>query len=129
LQVFFEREAEVVTEQGRSLGLQWGWKKAAGEFVSSRSPIPWLHIAETVAREAERRRFARLGILGTKYLMTGPVYPEVLEKVGISFTIPEENDRERIDRIIFKELVNGLFPEESRRYLNQVIQKAQGAGL
>jgi len=100
----------------------------AFEFVSSRSPIPWLHIAETVAREAERRRFARLGILGTRYLMTGPVYPEALEKVGISFSIPEEDDRERIDQMIFKELVNGLFLEESRHYLNEVIQKLKEQG-
>jgi aspartate racemase len=94
----------------------------AFDLVVSESPIPWLHIAEEVAREAKRNGFQRLGITGTKYLMTGPVYPEALEKFGIHPEIPDEEDREGIDRIIFTELVNGIFEETSRSYLNGVIQ-------
>jgi aspartate racemase len=55
--------------------------------------------------------------------MTGPVYPETLEKFEIDYQIPDENDRERIDEVIFNELVNGVFTEESRIYFNEVIQK------
>jgi len=95
----------------------------AFRLVTHESPIPWLHIAEAVAQEAKARNFSHLAILGTKYLMTGPVYPEKLDEFGIRHEIPDEEDRERIDRIIFKELVNGLFRERSRLYLNEVIQK------
>jgi aspartate racemase len=98
------------------------------EFVKPKSPIPWLHIAETVAEEAKKQGFARLGILGTKYLMTGPVYPKALRKSGIAHEIPTENDRERIDKIIFDELVNGLFIEESRRYFNNVMRALKQRG-
>jgi aspartate racemase len=98
------------------------------EFVKPKSPIPWLHIAETVAEEAKKQGFARLGILGTKYLMTGPVYPKALRKSGIAHEIPAENDRERIDKIIFDELVNGLFIEESRRYFNNVMRALKQRG-
>ncbi len=100
----------------------------AYDRVALESPIPWLHIAESVAREAQDRGFDRLAITGTKYLMTGPVYPDRLEASGISCEIPEEQDRERIDRIIFTELVNGIFREPSRLYLNQVIQKLANRG-
>ncbi|HYG81626.1 MAG TPA: aspartate/glutamate racemase family protein, partial [Pyrinomonadaceae bacterium] len=41
----------------------------AFEYLLPESPIPWLHIAEVVAAEAERHDFRRLGILGTRYLM------------------------------------------------------------
>ena len=44
--------------------------------VEQRSPRPWLHIAQEVANEARRSHFKRLGVLGTRYLMEGPVYPE-----------------------------------------------------
>src|SRR5947209_124774 len=44
--------------------------------VLQRSPLPWLHIAEEVGREAQRQGYTRLGLTGTKYLVTGPVYPE-----------------------------------------------------
>jgi aspartate racemase len=91
-------------------------------FVKPRSPIPWLHIAEAVAQEAKRRGFGRLAILGTKYLMTGPVYSEVLERFGIACEIPDAGARDRIDEIIFKELVNAVFPEKSRLYFNEVME-------
>ena len=92
------------------------------------SPIPWLHIAESVAREAQGRGFETLAIIGTKYLMTGPVYPETLQKFGLSYEIPEKADRERIDNIIFKELVNGILREESRLYFNKAIEQLKGRG-
>jgi len=100
----------------------------AFEYVRPRSPIPWIHIAEAVAEEARRQGFARLGILGTKYLTEGPVYPGALGKFGIEREIPDEADRERINEIIFKELVNGLFPEASRLYLNEVADKLKTRG-
>ena len=91
-------------------------------YLLPRSPIPWLHIAETVAAEASRRGFRRLAILGTKYLMEGPVYTEALSKYEIESEIPGAADREKINTIIFKELVNGHFPEESRLYFNEVME-------
>ena len=100
----------------------------AFDFVKEKSPIPWLHIAEAVANEATEKKFKQLAILGTKYLVTGPVYPVTLQKFDISSQIPEEDDRERIDEIIFKELVNGVFTEKSRRYFNDVIEKLKGRG-
>ena len=97
-------------------------------FVKERSPIPWLHIAEAVANQAIEDGFKQLAILGTKYLVTGPVYPVTLQKFDIASQIPEEDDRERIDEIIFKELVNGVFTKKSRRYFNDVIEKLKSRG-
>ena len=96
--------------------------------ATARSPIPWLHIAEAVAEAAAARGFRTLAVLGTKYLMTGPVYPEVLGRYGMECRIPDEAERKRIDAIIFKELVNGIFLEYSRRYFNSVIQKLKEHG-
>ena len=100
----------------------------AFDFVKKKSPIPWLHIAEAVAIEAREEGFKQLAILGTKYLMGGPVYPGTLEKFNISCQMPDERDRERIDDIIFTELVNGIFTENSRLYFNEVIQNLQTRG-
>jgi aspartate racemase len=100
----------------------------AFEYLVPRSPIPWLHIAEAVGEEAQRLGFKRLGILGTKYLAEGPVYPATLKTFGIEREIPEAADRERINDIIFKELVNGLFPETSRLYFNEVTGKLKERG-
>ena len=97
-------------------------------LLRDRSPIPWLHIAEVVARHAADRGFTRLAVLGTKYLMTGPVYPEALRQMGLQREIPGERDRQRIDEIIFSELVYGRFFDESRGYFNEVIQALKDRG-
>lgn len=100
----------------------------AFKYLVPRSPIPWIHIAEAVAEEAHRLGYARLGILGTKYLMEGTVYSEALESFNIESKIPDEADRERINDIIFKELVNGIFPEASRLYFNRVSDYLKARG-
>jgi aspartate racemase len=100
----------------------------AFDFVKKKSPIPWLHIAEAVAIKAQEEDFKQLAILGTKYLMAGRVYPAILEKFDIASQIPDEHDRERIDEIIFNELVNGVFSEESRLYFNEIAEKLKNRG-
>ena len=100
----------------------------AFKYLIPQSPIPWLHIAGAVAEEAHRSGYVRLGILGTKYLMEGGVYPEALEEFRIESEIPDDADRERINEIIFKELVNGVFPETSRLYFNEVAEKLEDRG-
>ena len=97
-------------------------------YLIPQSPIPFLHIARAVAEEANRSGYARLGILGTRYLVEGPVYPEVLKEFGIESEIPDKEDREKINEIIFKELVNGIFQESSRLYFNQVTSKLKSRG-
>ena len=96
--------------------------------VVAKSPIPWLHIGQAVADEAMDHGFSNLAITGTKYLMIGSVYPDILKKSGIMSQIPDEQDREKIDSIIFKELVNGVFNEESRLYFNRVIKQLKENG-
>lgn len=98
------------------------------KYLIPQSPIPWLHIAGAVAEEAHRSGYSRLGILGTKYLTESSVYPEALEEFRIQREIPDETDRERINEIIFKELVNGIFPETSRLYFNEVVEKLKARG-
>jgi len=100
----------------------------AFDLVEHRSPRPWLHIAREVAREAGHRNFRRLGVLGTRYLMEGPVYPEALRTVGIEHRVPNAEQRARIDQIIFDELVNGKFLPRSRQYLSEVIGELKGEG-
>ncbi len=92
-------------------------------LVRTESPAPWLHIAEEVAAVAAKRRFRQLGILGTRYLMEGPVYPATLADREIACEIPDPADRERINAIIFDELVQGELKGSSRKYLQDVIRE------
>lgn len=100
----------------------------AFDLVVERSPLPWLHIAQEVATEAKRRNFRRIGVLGTKYTMEGPVYPQKLSDVGIEQRVPVDAQRERLDQIIFDELVAGVFKPKSLAYCLEVIRSLQAGG-
>ena len=97
-------------------------------YLLPRSPRPWLHIAEEVAREAQRQGFYRVGLTGTKFLTEGPVYPPKFAEAGIELRLPSARARAAINRIIFEELVYGKFLPESLAYFQQVIEcfKDQG---
>jgi len=98
------------------------------DLVREQSPLPWLHIAEEVARVARERNFRRLLILGTKYLMEGPVYPAKLRSRGIECDIPPPGERGRINGAIFDELVYGRFEDSTRAYFREVIAAGKQRG-
>jgi len=100
----------------------------AFELMAPQSPLPWLHIVEEVANVARERGYRKLAITGTKYTMEGPVYPEKLKALGIEYLVPGPAERNRIDEIIFDELVNSIFSDESRTYMRQVIGGLSHAG-
>jgi aspartate racemase len=91
-------------------------------------PIPGLHIGEVVADEAAKRGHRKIGILGTKYTMTGPVYPGALGRRGLQWAVPDETDRELINRVIFDELCLGAFSDESRDAYVRIIEKLAEQG-
>jgi aspartate racemase len=100
----------------------------AFDLVEHRSPRPWLHIAREVAAEAKRRQFKRIAVLGTRYLMEGPVYPQALKAAGIEHRIPAAEQRERLNQIIFDELVNAQFLPRSLAYYVEVIRGMKDEG-
>jgi aspartate racemase len=96
--------------------------------VLPNSPLPWLHIAEEVGNEAKGRGFRKLGLTGTKFLVRGPVYPEKLDSMGIGYLRPTGDQVERINQIIFDELVRAELKPESESFFQQVIQEFKAHG-
>ncbi|HJQ46881.1 MAG TPA: amino acid racemase [Amycolatopsis sp.] len=90
--------------------------------------LPGLHIAEVVADRAAREGYQRVGVLGTKYTMDGPVHPAALGRRGIVAEVPGEADRRRVNEIIFEELVNGVLDEGSRREYVRIIEALAARG-
>ncbi len=97
-------------------------------FIQSRLPRPWLHIAEVVTDEAVRRGFRCIGLLGTRYLVNSEVYPQALTARGLKYVRPEPAEREEINRIIFQELVCGVFNPEAVTYFQGVISHLKNTG-
>lgn len=92
-------------------------------LIEARSPIPWLHIAESVATEAQARGFRRIAITGTRWLTDSEVYPQKLSARHIEYARPTIAERDEINRLIMDELVRGVFKPESVAYFKKVIER------
>ena len=91
-------------------------------------PVPGLHIGEVVAEQARRDGRTKVGILGTNWTMTGPVYPGALGRRGIGWAIPDEADRKQVHDIIMDELCLGVFTDEARDVYVRIIEKLGADG-
>jgi aspartate racemase len=96
--------------------------------IRSRSPLPWLHIAEVVAAEAVAHGFRRLALTGTRWLVESEVYPEKLAAYGLACLRPTTDERAEINRLIMDELVRSVFRPESVAYFRSVIGRMKEEG-
>ena len=87
--------------------------------------IDILHISDAVGTEIKKHNLKNVLLLGTKFTMEEDFYKKILvEKYGINVTIPNENDRNTIHDIIYKELCVGITNEVSRNSFLDTITKS-----
>jgi aspartate racemase len=98
------------------------------ERIAADLPLPGLHIADVVCREFTAHGFKHVGLLGTNWTMTGPVYSKALEKRGLEHSIPDEPMREKLHAAIFDELCQGVFKAETTRLFLQAIDDLRSTG-
>jgi aspartate racemase len=99
------------------------------EQIAMDLPLPGLHIADVVCREITAQGWKHVGLLGTKWTMTGPVYAKALEKRGLKHSIPEGSMREKLNTAIFDELCQGIFSAPTTKLFLEAIEDlgSQGA--
>jgi aspartate racemase len=101
---------------------------AAFELSGDPLPLPGLHIAEIVARQAQAEGRARVGLLGTQWTMEGPVYPAAFARRGIGMRTPAPADRALVHDVIFDELCQGRLTDASRAEYVRIIGSLQRDG-
>jgi aspartate racemase len=92
------------------------------------SPIPWLTMTELVTERIASDGRKAVGLIGTKMVMYGSTYQTHLGLRGIKVLIPDADEAEIVDGIIFKELIYGVVRDESERRLVNVIDRLRSSG-
>jgi|SRR5699024_1874834 len=92
------------------------------EDVQLNIGIPILHISDATAKAIKHTNIHTVGLLGTKYTMEQDFYKSRLESQGINVVVPNSEDRDIINKIIFNELCLGNPKEKSREYFKNIIQ-------
>ena len=96
--------------------------------VQAKIGVPLVHIAGAAAEALLSQGITRVGLLGTKYTMTQEFYRDKLVERGIEVLIPEGDDIDLVNRVIFEELCLGIVKEESRAEYLRVIAALQRRG-
>ena len=102
--------------------------------LESRSPIPLISIVDATAEAVKEEGLTVIGLLGTRFTMEKPFYVDGLKRHGIEALVPDKNEREYINRVVFQELAKGKLLQESRdkylKIINRLMEKgAQGIVL
>lgn len=132
----WERSARILTEAAKRL------QAAGADFLvictntmhkvvpqmERQLQIPILHIAEAAAEELKSKGIQKAALLGTKYTMQQDFYKERLRLQGIEALIPDEEDMELVNQVIYEELCLGIIREESRKSYVKIIEKLAEKG-
>ncbi|WP_134766565.1 amino acid racemase [Nocardioides sp. 1609] len=90
--------------------------------------VPAVHIADAVAAVARREGWTTLGLLGARWVMEETFYADRLATHGISVVVPDEAGRDLVDRVVFDEITQGVFRDESRAAYVEVMRDLQERG-
>ena len=101
---------------------------AALEDAAAEHDVPAVHIADAVAAVARREGWTTLGLLGARWVMEETFYAERLAAHGISVVVPDEAGRELVDRVVFDEITQGVFRDESRAAYVDVMRDLSARG-
>jgi aspartate racemase len=96
--------------------------------VEAALDVPFLHLADVVARSAQEHGLTRLGLLGTSFTMSRDFFIDRFASHGIEVVVPDERHHETVNRIIYDELVHGKVLDSSRSRVVALVDELWDAG-
>ena len=91
--------------------------------IGRRIHIPILHIADMTAVQLKKQGIRKVGLLGTKYTMQQDFYKNILIRQGIEVIVPNDDDVDVVNRVIYDELCLGKIFEKSKAVYLDIIQE------
>lgn len=97
--------------------------------ITRETGLPVVHIVDATGRKIQQMGLKRVGLLGTKYTMEQGFYTDILEKkYDLTVLTPDPQERDRINTIIFDELVNNKISDRSKAEFITFIRNLQKKG-
>ena len=132
----WEKSGEILGEAANNL------EKAGADFIvictntmhkvvnqiKEKISIPILHIAEMTAEKILEKGLKNIALLGTKYTMEQDFYKSKLIEKGINVIIPDKNDIEIINKVIYDELCLGTINSNSKKKFLEIVDKLRNKG-
>lgn len=91
--------------------------------VREKSVLPLISIVEATCDECAGKGFKRPGLFGTGFTMEATFYQDVFQKRDIEVVLPDKDDKETINYKLFSEIELGIFKDDTRKQLIDIIEK------
>jgi len=98
------------------------------DFIQERINIPLIHIGEETAKVIAAQELKKVALLGTKITMEKDFYRNKLAEYNIESIIPNDDDRDFINKSIFEEFSIEIFSNETRASYTEIISKMTAEG-
>ena len=96
------------------------------DAVQNAIDIPLIHIADATAQAIQAQNIHNIGLLGTIFTMEEQFYKgRLVDKFGLNVLIPDKNERQLVNRVIYEELVVGNINDDSRNEYVNIINDLQ----
>ena len=132
----WEKSGEILGEAANNL------EKAGADFIvictntmhkvinqiKEKISIPILHIAKMTAEKILEKGLKNIALLGTKYTMEQDFYKSKLIEKEINVIIPDKNDIEIINKVIYDELCLGTINSNSKKKFLEIVDKLRSKG-
>ena len=98
------------------------------EKLRGQTAIPWISIMDVTAEEIKRARMRKVGLLGTIFTMTRPFFRDALARHHIETILPEADAQQRLNRIIYDELITQTLRGDSKKFVLGCLDQLVAAG-
>ena len=101
----------------------------AHEHIEHAVELPFLHIVDPTAHAATQRGYTTVGLLGSRYTMTGSYFVERLrERYGLNVLIAEGQHQANVHDALYDELAKGIFSPHTRAKFIAAIEDLAARG-
>ena len=96
---------------------------AVADQIEAKTGVSLLSIPKAVCREALRRKYRKIGLLGTLFTMEQDYMKNDFIQNGIEIVVPDPADRELVAKRILEELELGIVKESTLKEINEIIDR------
>ncbi|PYQ27081.1 MAG: aspartate racemase [Acidobacteria bacterium] len=91
--------------------------------VRDASPIPVVSLLDAVRDRVQASGWTKVGLIGTRYTMSGTFVSDVFSQAGIAIVTPDTDEQTYIHDKYFNELVRGIIDPQTRDGIVRVIDR------
>ncbi len=97
--------------------------------IEKHANVPLISIVKVAAENASQNNLKKLLLLGIEFTMQSTFYHKVFKQFQIKLTVPSVDQQKEINKIIFEELVIGIFKDTSKNRLLRIISQYDVDGV